>query len=418
MLLFSPSEKIALRQGNNEITFAELARAMEREALEPLAFLEAEQTIAFAVRALAYLQKDVPFVLVAKGMSAAELEARRKVLAQTIHPETKVILFTSGSTGAPKAVQLSAGNILANREAVEASLDFAKAPAQGLFLSLSYSFGFFGQLLPALHCQVPTVLHEKILDIREQFMSGEAAGMWSGVPSHWETLARLTLGKKNPHVTHVISAGAALSLPLRKKLRELFPAAKIYNNYGLTEASPRVLSFSSEDPSFFVEGTVGYAVKHLQVKTELDGELVLSGKQVMLGYVGGSVGKIQSGWLRSGDLAKIDESGLVSILGRKDDQFNIGGERTSPLEIDFALANLPGVQEAAISVGQHEIHGAKITAYLVGNPPAKAEILVALKKVLSGHKIPTDFILVNALPKNENGKLKRSELAQLTGKKL
>ncbi len=418
MFLFSSSPKIALKQGNTSISFSDLEKAMAKETPSPLEFLVAEQSIAFAIRALAHLNMGVPFVLVGAGMSEAERETRKKVLAQDIHPDTRVILFTSGSTGTPKAVQLSEENILANREAVEDSLDFSSATTQGLFLSLSYSFGFFGHLLPALHCQVPTTLYEKILDVREPFMNGEAEGMWSGVPSHWETLVRLAQGKKNPKVTHVVSAGAALSLQLRKKLRETFPTAKIFNNYGLTEAAPRVLSFSSEDPRFFAEGTVGYPVKHLEVKTEADGELVLRGKQVMLGYVGGSEGKIIDGWLRSGDLAKIEENGLVSILGRKDDQFNIGGERTSPLEIDFALANLPGVQEAAIAVGTHEIHGAKITAYLVGNPPDKSEILAELKKVLSGHKIPTEFILVNALPKSENGKLKRAELAKLSGKKL
>lgn len=389
---------------------SELKKMMAREKPERGALLEASMDPAFLAKLLAHFESGVPAALVSPDLSPAERDARKRILEQEFHPDTALIVFTSGSTGAPKAVQLSRANLEANTEAVIESLEFARAPRQGLFLSLSYSYGLFGQLLPALHLGIPTKLIPKFADVRAAFLSGEGAGMWSGVPSHWEALLRVTTPEQCDGVTHVISAGAALPLELRKRLRAHFRNATIYNNYGLTEASPRVLCLRSTHPRFFEEGTVGYPVKHLEVKEGEGGELLVRGKQVMLGYLGGSGDKIRDGWLHSGDVVQVEVDGMVRIVGRMDDLFNIGGERASPLEIDAALLKVPGVKDAAVLVEQHELYGARLTAFLVGSPPGKKAIVEELRKHLSGHKIPLEYLAVDSLPRTPNGKLKRSEL--------
>lgn len=370
----------------------------------------------FIATLVAHLELRRPVALVAPDLAPHELEDRRAILATPPHPACAIIVFTSGSTGKPKAVQLSAANLEANIDAVIESLEFARAPQQHLFLSLSYSYGLFGQLFPALRLGIPTHFLSRFADARTVFTEGRGAGMWSGVPSHWEALLRVTAPGQCDGVTHVISAGAALPLDQRQRLRKHFRNATIYNNYGLTEASPRVLSFSSRHPRFFEEDTVGAAVKHLEVMEGEGGELLVRGRQVMLGYLGDSTGtaeKIRDGWLRSGDVAHVDPDGLVHIVGRTDDLFNIGGERTSPLEIDAALARLPGVKEGAVLVEKHPLYGAQLTAFLVGAPPAKKEILRQLREWLSGPKVPVDFRQVDALPRTPNGKLRRKELATL-----
>lgn len=209
-----------------------------------------------------------------------------------------------------------------------------------------------------------------------------------------------------------------MPLELRAKLKAHFSQAKIFNNYGLTEASPRVLSLSSDHPRFMEEGTVGFPVKFLQVKEGPEGNLCVKGRQVMLGYVGDSE-KIRDGWLPSGDVVKIESDGMVKIMGRLDDLFNIGGERTSPLEIDAALMRVPGIQEAAVLVEQSTLYGAKLSAFIVGGEElTKKSIMDALKAHLSGHKIPLEYFRIEELPKTANGKLRRSELNKIKAHKL
>jgi long-chain acyl-CoA synthetase len=379
--------------------------------------LEAAMEPAFLAKFLAHFESGAPMALVSPDLSPSERAQRESILNHKLHPDCAVIVFTSGSTGVPKAVQLSRANLEANTEAVIESLQFAKAPRQGLFLSLSYSYGLFGQLLPALHLGISTRLFPKFADVRAAILAGEGAGMWSGVPSHWEALLRVTTPEQCDGVTHVISAGAALPLELRKRLQAHFRQATLFNNYGLTEASPRVLSLPSTHPRFYEEGTVGYAVKHLAVKEGEAGELLLKGKQVMLGYLGdpsGTAEKIQAGWLHSGDVVQVEADGMVRIMGRMDDLFNIGGERTSPLEIDAALLKVPGVKEAAVLVDNHELYGARLAAFLVGEEGLKKKPIVEeLKKHLSGHKIPLEFFRVDSLPRTPNGKLRRKELVPM-----
>jgi long-chain acyl-CoA synthetase len=400
-------------------SFADLRKLIDQQpiSVSDTPLLASHATPDFVASLLAHLKKDLPVALVAPELSEGELAQRRQILKNKPHPDCRLIVFTSGSTGNPKAVQLSSANLEANIQAVSESLSFANAPQQNLFLSLSYSYGLFGQLFPALRLGVPTKFLTKFADARTEFSEGRGAGMWSGVPSHWEALLRVTTPEQCVGVTHVISAGAALPLSLRERLRAHFTNATIYNNYGLTEASPRVLSFSSKHPRFFEGDTVGYPVKGIEIREGDAGELLVRGPQVMLGYLGDPIEtakKIQDGWMKSGDVVGIDPEGLVHIMGRLDDLFNIGGERVSPLEIDAALSRLPGVKEGAVLVEKHPIYGSQLVAFLVGeNLPAKKAILEELRKNLSGHKIPLEYLSVAALPRTPNGKLRRPDLAAM-----
>ena len=137
----------------------------------------------------------------------------------------------------------------------------SSAPAQTLVLPLSYSFGLLGQLLPALAAGLPTALLGNLVELKALLDEGQLVGMLSGVPSHHETLLRL-LGDgplRTQGVTQVVSAGAALSLPLRQRLLRAFPSSRIYTNYGQTELSPRVLCLRSDHPAFLV-GPLPWAV--------------------------------------------------------------------------------------------------------------------------------------------------------------
>jgi len=433
----------ALTLGGRELTFEALREAIEARkhrlgVLPPgIAILRAHRSREFIANFLALYEAAIPVAVFATEWTAPEVESRREALGCCFeldesfqvtwrsrhaglrhHPDTALVLFTSGSTGTPRAVQLSRANLEANVAAVRRSLDFDAASEQTLFLPLSYSFGLLGQLLPALSAGVPTLLLSSLVELKARLDDGLLAGMLSGVPSHHEALLRL-MGDGAPRtlaVTHVVTAGAAVDLALRQRLLSAFPRARVYVNYGQTELSPRVLSLCSTHPAFLSQAT-GYPVGNLSVKIGPDGELWVRGDQVMLGYLGdeeATRAKVADGWLRTGDLARLAPDGLVTLLGRNDDQLKVGGERLSPLEIETALRGLPHVEDAAVWGREDALYGTALTDFLQLAPgapcPSRRELRQTLSAHLSPHKIPTDYYRVEQLPRTSNGKLQRHRL--------
>jgi long-chain acyl-CoA synthetase len=424
------------------LSFGELEDAVARLAekvrsLPPgIAMIEARPRIPTAIAMLALLRAKKPLAVMAEDWTEAEKATRRALLGRCTqinesgeivwaseageaahHPETGLVLFTSGSTGGARAVQLSARGMQATIETVIDILDFAETAEQTLFLPLSYSFGFLGHLLPALRAGVPTRLLAGVAEARVELERGTARGMWSGVPSHWQALLDLTgVGPGNPvGLSHIVTAGDHMSFALRRRVHEAFPEATIYNNYGQTEAGPRILCFTSRHPDFFERGD-GFAVGDFELRLEDDGELCARGTPLMLGYMGNqeaSARRIDAGWLRTGDIAEIDDEGLVTILGRKDNLINVGGERVSLQEVEAALRRLDGVADAAVFVEDDETYGRALVGLLVGDALAatgRREIIERLSRELSWKKIPRRYYSVEGLKRSEQGKLIRSDL--------
>nr|WP_277619257.1 AMP-binding protein [Legionella norrlandica] len=210
MLFLIPDfpNKIAIHQENRAITFDELkADVLKRsEQLQKIPqaiiVLHATPSIEFIIQLLACLETNRPTALFPGTLSEEEKQTRLSLLGTsavlndegelqelyenktiTPHPQTALILFTSGSTGQVKAVQLSNSNIQANCHAVIKALGFEKVQNQLLFLPLSYSFGLLGQLLPGLIAGLSTQLITQFTDIKMLMEQGIIPQMWSGVPS-------------------------------------------------------------------------------------------------------------------------------------------------------------------------------------------------------------------------------------------
>lgn len=436
-------DKPALVLHDDAISFAALRQLVTLEKrrharLErELVILGASHGLRFVVQLLSLFESGIPVAVFSPHWSVEETRQRRALLGRSVQlddagdiiwrssardvrhaPGAALILFTSGSSGQAKAVQLSRAAVLSNTAAVLATIAFDPDGEQALFLPLSYAFGLLGQLLPALACGCTTRLLPRLVDVKFLLESGWR-GMVSGVPSHHEMLLRLLAGSALcSNVTAIVSAGAMLAPDLRERLHAGFPCATLYNNYGQTEFSPRILTLDSTRPQFF-EGGDGFAVPGVALKLSSDGELCVQGPQLMLGYLGdaeASAAKIQHGWLHTGDLARLDAGGLVFIEGRIDDLFKVAGVRMSPHEIDAALKTLPGVRDAAIVALPDPLYGARIAALLEAPEPfplARQQISAALSALLAPEKIPSAYYHVGALPRNEHGKLQRARLAGL-----
>jgi long-chain acyl-CoA synthetase len=421
----------------SELAARTLARARLLRTLDDgLAIVTASMTVEFVATLLAFLGLPRPVAIFSSGWTEDERASRRALLGRclevdergavvgrwdgpsaAVHPEARLVLFTAGSTGRPKAVQLSETNIRANTRAVIEALDFGSAEAQTLFLPLSYSFGLLGHLLPALELGVPTELVERLVDAARLFASGTIPGMVGGVPSHFEVILRaLPAGHACDRISHVVTAGAYSSPDLRWRLRGAFPSATIYNNYGQTEAAPRILCLPSSHPEFFTPAT-GYPVGDLRVRLSGEGELMVSGSQIMLGYLGDAEGtreKVRDGWLATGDLARIDPGGLVTITGRMDEIVNVGGERISVLEIESAIRRIEGVRNAGVLAVPDALYGASLVAYVeMAEGSTEADVLSPLRGLVSQSKMPKELHIVPALPLTAHGKADKPALAAL-----
>lgn len=373
----------------------------------------------FFVELIGYFELGRPVALMNPLWAERERQERLALLRFRPQDRTRWILFTSGSGGRPRAVQLSWENVDSNTRGILERLEFHRTETQHLFLPLWHSFGLLGQLIPGLRQGLKNHLYGNLSDCMPTLMSPQAGGMWSGMPFHWETILKLIGNQHCPAVTHVIAAGAPFPEHLRRRLHMQFSKAVIYSNYGLTECSPRVLSFSSKHKSFFSPLT-GLPQPELQVKVE-DGELLVQGPQVMLGYLGEQAETdraLQDGWLHTGDQAEMTPEGLVRVLSRKDDLVLVGGERISLQEVESMLKSLPYVTDAVVVLKTHPLMGALPVALIVAKPEdlvEEARLVSDLRPLLSANKIPKEFHFPKEIPRLENGKIDTAKIQTLLG---
>jgi len=437
------SNKIAIVVHRQEISYAELRGRIDTrvETLgrlsDGIVVLRASRNPEFVVNILALLCIGRAAAILPAALTSYEQDARIALLGRcfeiddhgeitrnwtlpsaALHRDTRIILFTSGSAGFPKAVQLSDRNIRSNLHAVAEALDFHKAQEQTLFLPLHYSYGFLGQFLPALELGIRTVLVEKLIELKDAFNLRTLKGMVSGVPSHYETILRMLPSDfVYDKLSHIVTAGAYMPPELRARLHKAFPSAAIYNNYGQTEASPRILCLKSSHPLFYTKAT-GYPVRGIEVKLSGDGELMVKGPQIMCGYLGDEQAtseKVREGWLATGDKAEIADDGLVTVLGRDDELFNMGGERTSRFEVENALKCTSLVRNAGVFAIEDPLYGEKIVALIepMEESVTVEAVLAELPRFISLAKIPRDLCLVDKLPANASGKLDKNVLKRI-----
>lgn len=406
MLTYDNLRAIAVVLNNESITYGELKNRvnLKKNSLsKKIIWLKGKRCLDFIITFLAGLEGSMPMVVYSEQTTEDELKYYKTLIDENgLHSKCQLVLFTSGSSGQPKAVQLSRENIEYNTKAVIEYLNFKNIESQVLFLPMSYSFGLLGQLLPALVLGKTTYLVDHLAKVKACIEKYNPQ-MISGVPGHHLAFLKL-LESKNSHITHVVSAGAPLGISLREQLVNFYSKAIIYNNYGQTELSPRALVLSSSDPSF-ITGGVGRVVPGLEAKLTDEGELMFQGKQVMLGYVGGSEHKIKDGWLYTGDMASIKD-GVFYINGRKDDLVKIGGERISLGYVESLIEKYSNVTKAIVLCKEDSIYGNQLVCIFEGSIN-ESELKELVIHNISKKLWPQKIIKIDKIPLNQNGKIDR-----------
>jgi acyl-CoA synthetase (AMP-forming)/AMP-acid ligase II len=233
-----------------------------------------------------------------------------------------------------------------------------------------------------------------------------------------------------PHLRTITNTAAALPPAHIERLRELFPLAKLFSMYGLTECKrctylpPEELDRRPGSVGVAIPGTEAFVVddRGQKVGPGVVGELVIRGPHVMQGYWENPVetGRAlrpgpyaREKVLHTGDLFRTDPEGFLYFVGRKDDIIKTRGEKVSPKEVENVLYGLPGVAEAAVVGVADPVLGQAVKAVVAPAPGASltaADVIRHCALYLEDYMVPRHVEFRTVLPKSDNGKIRRRQI--------
>ncbi|MGY1529482.1 class I adenylate-forming enzyme family protein [Luteimonas sp. A649] len=341
------------------------------------------------------------------------------------------ILYTSGTSGAPKGVALSHRNLAANTAAIIDYLQLAAHDSTVSALPFHYAYGA-SVLHTHLAVGARVVLEDNLVfpHLIVEALARERATGFAGVPSTFALL--LDRGRMDEHdlssLRYLTQAGGAMAPALTRQVRAAFPQARLFVMYGQTEASARLTRLAPERLDDKL-GSVGTPIAGVEIRVRREdgsdaasgegGEVWARGDNVMTGYWNApeaSAAVLVDGWLRTGDLGHLDAEGFLWLAGRRSDMIKTGAHRVHPQDVEEVIAELPGVREVAVTGLDDALLGQVVAAFLVrdGDAPNEMAVKAHCRKRLAGYKIPRQVAFVAELPKTASGKIRRTALTQGT----
>lgn len=376
------------------------------------------------------LERARPMAVITEATLAGEVAMDLSDAPRFLPFDAALLIFTSGSSGEPKGVLLSPEAVLANIEGILGYLPVRQHPRTALLLPLSYSYALVGQAMVTLRAGGTLLPLQDVgypaLQLEAMVRHG-ASGL-SSVPTSLRLLAQVALDSGDlPPLGYVASAGSALDAATRELVRAAFPGARLFNQYGLTEACPRVTAVAAEDPAF-ATGSVGRALPGLTVEAVDEagqvlpageaGELRIQGPSLMLAYLDdpeGTARVLSRLGLLSGDRGRVDAAGYVYVEGRLDGICKVAGERVSAEEVAAVLQSQAGLREVCVIAVPDPALGAKLVAFVVGEPDSDGVAIArrAARDRLSAAKRPQHIHALEALPRSDHGKIDLAALRRL-----
>ena len=408
----------------------ERARAVSMYKPDVLFVEQAEEARGFPGAAAAQIvTRQACELLIEQARTEQGTERDRKGCSYpgTLFPSVKghVCFMTSGTTGDPKGVILDASQIAWTADHVRTSHRLSPTD-RGL------------TVLPFFHVNGPVVglcasiMAGSTIVIARKFSRSH---FWSWIEAYqvtWASIvptmvAILLLTDKPaflPGVLRFMRTGAAALPAANLRAFEAKFGISLIETYGLSEAASEVTA-NPVPPGRHKPGSAGLPVgvslricrPHIDGDDRLHdvprgetGEICISGPSVISAYYGNADKEaFQEGWFRTGDIGFQDEEGYLYITGRLRDVIIRGGENIAPREVEEVLETYPAVREAAVIGRPDPVYGEEVVAYIVVNGPMTPELAKALHEYaarrLSAHKVPVDFIAVDALPKSALGKV-------------
>lgn len=339
------------------------------------------------------------------------------------------VVYTSGSSGRPKGVNASQGNLIhyvtGCLERLNLSADASLASLASCATDLGHT-ALFGALLSGRCLRL--LAEELAFDAEElaAVLERQPVDLLKIVPSHLNAL----LVAKDPQWLLprqcLITGGEALSGDLVTRLRALKADLRIVNHYGPSETTVGVLTHEVD-----ISGAapLGRPLPNVQVSVRspdgallpigVSGELYVQGATVALGYLSApDADRARFGeyGYRTGDRVRVNHQGQVEFLGRLDEQVKIRGYRVEPAEIAAQLRAMPQVSDVRVLNNPTPLSGNRLVAFLVASPAALAEIQTALQAQLPDYMQPAQWHCLDGFALLPNGKVDRQALLRLADK--
>jgi long-chain acyl-CoA synthetase len=365
---------------------------------------------------------------VADALSFDKLVAASPVpIVEVAEQDRAVLIFTSGTAGAPKAAMLSHHNLLSNIAQARTSYErisasdviFGVLPLNHIFglnvvLGLSLAIGASVVLVQRFD---PMTALETIRDRGVTVVPG-APPMWIAW-SHWADAPDDAFAKVRLALTGAAKMPEEATVRLRAKF-----GLELSEGYGLTEASPTVTSSAGLTPKV---GSVGKVLDGIDVRLVDEqgqpalvgdsGEIWVKGPNVFLGYLNDAEATAKAltpdGWLRTGDIGVADDDGFLYLIDRAKDLIIVSGFNVYPAEVEEILAEHRGVADVAVVGVPHPNTGEAVKAYVVAAPDVhldEEQLISHCQDNLARYKCPSKIQFVDELPRGISGKLLRREL--------
>ena len=356
------------------------------------------------------------------------LAAEPLPMVERADTDLAVLIFTSGTAGSPKAAMLTHGNLLANLEQCQAHPGRRQTADDVVFgvLPLFHIFGL-NVVLGLTFAAGATVLLVERFDPQSALDSirDHQVTVISGAPTMWAAWAMLPGAPADGFATVRLAASGAARLDpsIARTIHDRFGLV-VTEGYGLTEAAPVVTSgigFSAP------EGSIGVPLPGLRVRlVDADGsdslvgdagELWVQGPNVFAGYWNDPEATrsalTDDGWLRTGDVAVVDDDGYLYLVDRAKDLIIVSGFNVYPGEVEEVIAEHPGVAQAAVVGVAHPHSGEAVKAYVVVEPGVSVEeddIIRHCEARLARYKCPAKVMFVDEIPQSATGKVLRTAL--------
>lgn len=328
-------------------------------------------------------------------------------------PAIALVIATSGSEGAPKAVMLTPGNLDAAARAAHERLPLGAGDIWLGCLPLQH-IGGLSILYRCLRAGATLLQHEGFdaAAVHDDLRRHPVTHI-SLVPAMLARLLDASDAPPPPTLRHALIGGAALSRPLFE--RAMAAGWPLRPSWGMSESAAQAATLA--DPAAdWREGEVGTPLPGFACRIGDDGRVRLRGPQVMAGYLNPDLapgrGLDADGWLPTADLGRLDAAGRLTILGRADDVFVSGGVNVHPSEVESCLAACPGVADVAVTALPDPVWGDALVALIVGSA-ASAAVRDWGRRHLASAQRPRRVLRVDRLPRNAMGKIERAALRAL-----
>lgn len=386
-------------------------------------YIEKSTTPVCVMGSLHNVKKEtIPFTDVVNGTSKASYVTPEQ-------SQVADILFTTGTTGAPKGVTLSYNNLSAAARNINAFIGNTSSDVELLALPVSHSFGL-GRLRCSLSKGATVVMLGTFANVKKFFkeMARCQVTMFAMVPASWGFIKKMSgkyIGKFADQLKYIEIGSSFMPVEDKELLMSLLPNTRICMHYGSTEASRSAfMEFHTYKDNLL---SIGKASPNVEIKIFTtqgtpaalgeEGEVCVKGEHVTCNYWNETPERFASdfydGYFRTGDCGTMDAEGNIYLKSRIKEMINVGGKKVSPMEVEDILNTIPGIKESAC-IGIPDpgiVLGEVVKAFIVADDNlSDEEIMKQLRPQLEVYKLPVEIERINAIPKTGSGKIQRLSL--------